>query len=257
VRERLLGLPGVRSVSMAQNPLMTGSVWERTVRVEGYTPGEDENVNPRVNGVGPGFFTTLGMPLVAGREIDERDAAGSPRVAVVSEAFARRYFAGRDPVGRRIGWGRDRPGELPIEIVGVVRDARTESLHDDPELFGAFGLLATLLAAVGLYGVMSYAVSRRTREFGLRIALGADRRRILGLVLGEIVALAGVGMAIGLPGGWGLGRLVESRLFGLEAFDPPTLLLAVAVLATAALLAGALPTWRALRVEPAAALRYE
>jgi ABC-type antimicrobial peptide transport system permease subunit len=124
-------------------------------------------------------------------------------------------------------------------------------------LSAAFGLLATLLAAVGLYGVMSYAVARRTREIGVRVALGADRGRVLGLVLGEVALLAGIGMAIGLPGGWGLGKLVESRLFGLKAFDPPTLVLAVAVLATATLLAGALPAWRALRIEPAAALRYE
>lgn len=325
VRERLAGLPGVRSVSMAQNPLMTDSVWQRTVRVDGYTRGEDEDMNPRINGVGPGFFTTLGMPLVAGREIGEGDGPGAPRVAVVNEAFARRYFAGRSPLGRRIGWGRDRPEALPIEIVGVVRDARTDNLHEEPEravfvpaaqdedltglvfylrtsgdpaalagvaraavreidaalpvtdlgtmasvvdeslfterivagLSGAFGLLATLLAALGLYGVMSYAVARRTREIGVRVALGAEPRGILGLVLGEVAALAGIGMAIGLPGGWGLGRLVESRLFGLDAFDPPTLLLTVAVLATAALLAGALPAWRALRVEPAAALRHD
>jgi predicted permease len=323
-RERLLALPGVRAVSMAVNPLMTESIWQSTVKVEGYTPGEEENMNPRVNGVGPAFFTALGMPLVAGREIDERDGPGAPKVAVVNETFARRYFKDRSPIGRRIGWGHE-SGELPIEIVGVVRDARVDRVREEPQRFvfvsyaqdedttglvfyvrtggdpaalaatvrtamreqnaalpvtdlktmavvvdeslftdrivaglsAAFGLLATLLAAVGLYGVMSYAVSRRTREIGVRVALGADGRRILKLVLGEIAILSGIGMAIGLPGGWGLGRLVESRLFGLKAFDPPTLLLAAAVLAAATLLAGALPALRALRVEPATALRYE
>jgi predicted permease len=324
VRERLQGLPGVRSVSGAQNALVTEAIWQSTVHVEGYKPGEGENMNPRVNGVGPGFFTTMGMPLVAGREIEERDGPGAPKVAVVNETFARRYFKDRDPIGRRIGWGRDKD-TLPIEIVGVVKDARADRIREEPQRFvfvsyaqdedltglvyyvraagdpaalagavrkavreidaalpvddmktmtrvveenlftdrivaglsAAFGLLATLLAAVGLYGVMSYAVARRTREIGVRVALGADRRRVLRLVLGEIALLSATGMAIGLPGGWGLGKVVESRLFGLKAFDPLTLVLAFAVLATATLLAGVLPAWRALRIEPASALRYE
>ena len=324
VRDRILALPGVRAASVAQNPLMTESIWQSTVHVEGYTPGEGENMNPRVNGVGPAFFTTVGMPLVAGREFDARDVIGAPRVAIVNETFARRYFKDGKPIGRRLGWGRDRE-KLPIEIVGVVRDARLDRMREEPERFvfvpsaqqddltgavfyvrtegdpaaladpvraaarqidaalpvtdvktmatvldeslftdrivaglsAAFGLLATLLAGVGLYGVMSYAVARRTREIGVRVALGADRARILKLVLGEIAILSGIGMAIGLPGGWGLGRLVESRLFGLRAFDPLTLLFAAAVLATATLLAGALPALRALRVQPSVALRYE
>ena len=309
---------------MAQNALMTESVWQSTVHVEGYNPGEGENMNPHVNGVGPSFFTTVGMPLVAGREFDARDVAGAQRVAIVNETFARRYFKDGHPIGRRLGWGREQE-TLPIEIVGVVRDARLDRMREEPERFvfvpsaeqddltgvvfyvrtdgdpaalstpvraavrevdaalpvtdlkamttvvdeslfadrivaglsAAFGLLATVLAAVGLYGVMSYAVARRTREIGVRVALGADRSRILKLVLGEIAILSGIGMAIGLPGGWGLGRVVESRLFGLRAFDLPTLLFAAAVLAMATLLAGALPALRALRVQPASALRYE
>ena len=302
---------------------MTESIWQSTVHVEGYTPGEGEDMNPRINGVGPSFFTTIGMPLVAGREFDARDVLGSPPVAVVNDAFARSYFKDTNPVGRRLGFGRDE--KMSIEIVGVVRDARLDRMREEPERFvfvpaaqqddltgavfyvrtdgdpsalatpvraatreidaalpvsdiktmaavvdeslftdrivaglsAAFGLLATLLASVGLYGVMSYAVARRTREIGVRVALGADRSRILKLVLGEVAILTGIGMAIGLPGGWGLGRLIESRLFGLRAFDPPTLVLTAAVLATATLLAGALPALRALRVQPASALRYE
>ncbi|MFN8095484.1 MAG: ABC transporter permease [Vicinamibacteria bacterium] len=323
VRARLAELPGVRAVSMAENALMTESIWQSTVHVEGYTAGEGENMNPRINGVGPAFFATVGMPLVAGRQFDERDVLGAGRVAVVNEVFAKKYFRDANPVGRRIGFGRDEG--LPIEIVGVVRDARLDRMREEPQRFvflpaaqqpditgvvyyvrtdgdpaalaapvraavravdaalpvtdvktmttvvdeslftdrivaglsAAFGLLATLLAAVGLYGVMSYAVARRTREIGVRVALGADQPRILKLVLGEIAILSGIGMAIGLPGGWGLGRVVESRLFGLRAFDPPTLLFAAAVLAAATLLAGLLPALRALRVEPSTALRYE
>ena len=322
-RERLQAVPGVRAVSMAVNPLMTESIWQSTVHVEGYVPGEEENMNPRVNGVGPGFFTTMGMPLVAGREIDERDGAGAPKAAVVNETFAKKYFKNGGAIGRHIGWGRDK--DLPIEIVGIVRDARIDRMKEEPQRFvfisyaqdddvmglvfylrtdgdpaslaspvraavrevdaalpvdelktmvavvdeslftdrivaglsAAFGLLATLLAAVGLYGVMSYAVARRTREIGVRVALGADRRRILGLVVGEVALLAGLGMAIGVPGGLGLGRLVESHLFGMRAFDLPTILLTAAVLAVATVLAGAVPALRALRVEPSTALRYE
>lgn len=322
-QERLRAVPGVRAVSMAANPLMTESIWQSTVKVEGYTPGEEENMNPRVNGVGPGFFTAMGMRLLAGREIDERDGNGAPKVAVVSETFAKKYFKDGDALGRRLGWGRDQ--DLPIEIVGVVKDARLDRMREEPQRFvfvsyaqdddlnglvyyvrtdgdpaalaapvraavremdaalpvddmktmaavvdeslftdrivaglsAAFGLLATLLAAVGLYGVMSYAVARRTREIGVRVALGADRRRILALVVSEVAVLAGIGMAIGLPGGFGLGRFVESRLFGMRAFDLPTLVLTAAVLTVATLLAGAIPALRALRVEPSTALRYE
>jgi ABC-type antimicrobial peptide transport system permease subunit len=155
---------------------------------------------------------------------------------------------------------REIDAALPVTDLKTMTTVVDESLFTDRIVAGlsaAFGLLATLLAAVGLYGVMSYAVARRTREIGVRVALGADRARVLKLVLGEIALLSGIGMAIGLPGGWGLGRLVESRLFGLRAFDPPTLLFAAAVLAAATLLAGALPALRALRVQPSVALRYE
>jgi predicted permease len=323
-RDRLRTVPGVRAVSTAANPLVTDSVWQSTIRVEGYTPGEGENMNPRVNAVGPSFFTTIGMRLVAGREIDERDGTGAPRVAVVNETFARRYFGGGSALGRRLGWGRNE-GALPIEIVGVVPDARLDRVRDEPEryvfiphaqeedvtgaafyvrtdgdpaslaapvraavrevdaalpvedlktmaavvdeslftdrivagLSAAFGLLATALAAVGLYGVMSFAVARRTREIGVRVALGADRRGILALVLSEAALLAGVGIAIGLPSGLGLGRLVESRLFGLRAFDLPTVIATVALLAAATLAAGAVPALRASSVDPQTALRYE
>jgi len=155
---------------------------------------------------------------------------------------------------------REVDAALPVTDLKAMTTVVDESLFADRIVAGlsaAFGLLATVLAAVGLYGVMSYAVARRTREIGVRVALGADRSRILKLVLGEIAILSGIGMAIGLPGGWGLGRVVESRLFGLRAFDLPTLLFAAAVLAMATLLAGALPALRALRVQPASALRYE
>ena len=124
-------------------------------------------------------------------------------------------------------------------------------------LSAAFGLLATLLAAIGLYGVMSYAVTMRTREIGLRVALGADRRAVLMLVLREVAVLAALGIAIGLPGGYGLGKVVESQLFGLNARDPLTFAVATLALVATAFVAGLIPAMRAARVDPMTALRYE
>ena len=124
-------------------------------------------------------------------------------------------------------------------------------------LSAAFGFLATVLAAVGLYGVMSYAVTLRTREIGIRVALGAERRTVLAMVLKEVAVLALIGVAIGLPSGYGLGRLIESQLFGLRAHDPLTFGLATFTLLAASLLAGYVPAARATRVDPLVALRYE
>jgi ABC-type antimicrobial peptide transport system permease subunit len=124
-------------------------------------------------------------------------------------------------------------------------------------LSAAFGLLATLLAALGLYGVMSYAVSLRTREIGIRVALGADRKTVLGMVLKEVAVLALVGVAVGLPSGYGLGRYVETQLFGMTARDPLTFALATTILLATALLAGYVPAARATRVHPMVALRYQ
>jgi len=323
VRERLLAVPGVSAVTMASESLMTDSHDISTVRVEGYTRQEGEDMNPHIQAVGPSFFTTLGMPLLAGRELDERDAAGAPKVAVVNETFARYFFKDESPIGRHFGFRRDQDTE--IEIVGLVRDAKLNSVREtiprfvylpyaqyedlsglvfyvrtdqdavaaagavrsavreidaglpptdlqtmeqtiDEQLFvdrivgllaTAFGLLATALAAVGLFGVMGYAVARRTREIGVRVALGADRRRVLALVCGEVAVLTALGLLIGLPCGWGLGRLVQSRLFGLTAFDPTTLAGVVLMLGLAAAVAGALPALRAARIDPVVALRYE
>jgi putative ABC transport system permease protein len=124
-------------------------------------------------------------------------------------------------------------------------------------LAAAFGFVAMALAGIGLYGVMSYAVSQRTREIGLRVALGADQRSVLMLVLREVAILAGIGIAIGLPGGYGLGKLIESQLFNLKARDPLTFLVATAALVSTALVAGLIPAVRAARVDPMTALRYE
>jgi predicted permease len=317
--------PGVRSVSMAEVALMTNSNSSSTVRVQGYESKDGENMNPNFNRVAPGFFSTLGIPLLSGRDFTERDVRGAPRVAVVNESFARYFFKDQDPIGRRFGLGRDNK-DSDIEIVGLVKDGKAASLRDEPIRFvytpfaqedtvgsqtvyvrstsgdaarlgprlrqivksqdaalpvtdlktmkvqigeslvvermvatlsAAFGFLATVLAAIGLYGVMSYAVSLRTREIGVRVALGAEQKTVLLMVLKEVAVLAFLGVAIGLPGGYGLGRLVESQLFGLEAMDPLTFAVATATLLLAAFFAGYLPARRATRIDPMTALRYE
>ena len=326
IQDELAGEPGVASASAAGVTLMSNSNSSSTVRVEGYEAKEGENMNPNFNYVAPGFFETLGLPLVAGRDLAETDVLGAPQVAVVNEVFARYYFKNENPVGRRFGLGRRATHEgYPIEIVGIVRDGKAASMREEPrrfvyvpytqeesigsltyyvrssvepESFGAqlraavgridptlpvtslktmkaqigeslfvermvaalsaaFGLLATLLAAIGLYGVMSYAVAQRTREIGLRKALGADRRAVLTLVLREVAVLAALGIAIGLPGGYGLGKLIESQLFGLSARDPLTFGIATLALVTTAFVAGLVPALRAARVDPMTALRYE
>jgi predicted permease len=324
VRGELGAEPGVKAVTMAREALMTNSDSSSTVKVEGYTSKEDEDMNPNYNYVGPEFFATMGMPLLRGRDVSDLDRMGGPKVAVVNETFARYFFGDQDPLGRRFGWGKNR--ETPdITIVGVVRDGKAASLREKPTRFyylpaaqqerlgeltyyvrtagdaealagrvpgivrrvdpalpvsnlktmraqiraslfverivatlsAVFGLLATLLAALGLYGVMAYAVSRRTREIGIRMALGADRGDVLRMVLRDVAVLVAFGVLLGLPGGYGLGRVIESQLFGLNARDPLTFAVAVSTLLLAALLAGYLPARRATRVDPMVALRYD
>ena len=324
-------LPGVTSASLAEVAALTNNASRRTIEVQGYTPAARENMNALANKVAPDYFRTMRMPLLAGREFTERDSAGAPLVAVVNEAFARRFFGTESAVGRRFGWSAiDNPGA--IEIVGVVQDAFYSSVRQgargpdetpifayapfaqgerlsemtvyvrsasdaltalpdelrrtvrqaDPSmpvyglqavdttveqslftermlalLSAAFGLVATLLAAIGLYGVMAYTVSRRTREIGIRIALGANRQTVLWLVLREVAFITIAGIALAIPAVLALGGVVRSQLFGVSAADPWTLALASSVLAVVALVAGWLPARRAARVQPLLALRAE
>jgi predicted permease len=323
IQQELQAEPGVGSASMASEALMTDSNSSSTVAVKGYEAKEAENMNPNFNEVGPEFFGTLGIPLVAGREFTNADRMDAPKVAVVNQTFARYFFGDQDPLGRTFVLGREK--DQTITIVGVAKDGKAGSLREKPLRFvyrpyaqetgiggltfyvrstvppetlgprvrqvvqridgtlpvtelktmstqireslfverivatlsAAFGLLATLLAALGLYGVMSYAVSLRTREIGVRVALGAERHTVLWMVLKDVAVLALIGIAVGLPSGYGLGRLVEAQLFGLTARDPLTFAAATATLLLAAFLAGYIPAARATRVDPMVALRYE
>jgi predicted permease len=277
----------------------------------------------------------MGIPLVAGRDFDDRDVrfeAADPdaklpsyKVAIVNESYAKHYFGERSPIGRHIGFGVNPGTKTPIEIIGVVKDAKYTGVRDEiprqvffafmendsagsavmyvrttnqPDAaFGAirqvarqldanlpiynlrtldhqidqsllndrliatlstaFGVLATLLAVIGLYGVMAYTVARRTREIGVRMALGAVQGDVVWLVMREVLALVGTGIVLGLVAAWGLGRLISNQLYGVTASDPLTIAGAAGLLLFVALLAGYLPARRATRVNPVLALRYE
>ncbi|HZF67612.1 MAG TPA: ABC transporter permease, partial [Gemmatirosa sp.] len=321
VDDALAAMPGVTGVSAARVPILTGGSWTTDAYVEGRRIDPAAAGGIRINLVGPQFFRTVGIPLLAGREFTPEDREGTPGVAVVNEAFLRKYRLGRDVVGKRIGvWGDQ---DLSLRVVGIVGDAKydqvksemapgvyTPLLQDprlgsvtyyvrasgdparvlrhvpgvmarvDPDvpvqdlktlpqqvrenvavdrmigaLSTAFAAVATLLAAVGLYGVLAYTVAQRTREIGVRMAIGADARRVRGLVLGQVARLVLAGGVVGLLGALALGRAAQSLLFGLRGHDPTAVAGAAAVLALVALAAGYLPARRASHIDPMQALR--
>jgi len=324
--ERFRSTPGVRAVTLSKNGLFSGAESGDQITVEGYKPQKEGDDHARFDQIGPGYFSTLGIPILLGREIGPQDAGTSAPVCVINEALSRFYFGKQNPIGKHI------TDEFPdtrttFEIVGVTKDDRDHRLRDDiprrfyipffqglggippagnfeirtfadpnsvirmirqqveqvdrslpilsasplgelldrrltqerllAQLCGFFGALALLLASVGLYGVLSYSIARRTNEIGIRMALGAQRRTVLGMVLRETVVVVAVGIAIGVPVAFGLTRLVSSKLYGLKSTDPLTITLATLILAAVAMLAGYLPARRASRVDPLIALRYE
>jgi predicted permease len=327
IRQKLTLLPGVESVSIAEFSPLSNSEASSNVTVEGFHPRADEDADSDENAVGPGFFRTLGTALVSGREFDDHDREGSPKVAMVNEAFVRHFIRNRDAAGTRMEVGAGRP--LDTAIVGVVKDAQNLSLREtvkptfyvpfdqsykqqkqirqaaffvraksdlpalersvralvrsinaalpvysvrtmtkkvDESIYTerliailgtAFSVLAMLLAAIGLYGVMAYSVARRTAEIGIRLALGAMPRQVLQLIMKEVLLLATAGVLIGLPAAYVLARLLESQLYGVRAGNPASFCLSVGILVAAAAIAGIIPAWRATTVDPKDALRYE
>jgi len=325
IRKSMETLPGVRSVSTSEIPMLADSNSSSNITVQGYNAQEDEDMDVAQNWVGPNFLATMGIPLLNGREFSEADTSASPKVAIINEAMARRFFAGRDPIGLHLGFSEGKDVKLDTEIVGIVKDSKntdvktaarpfvfvpySQSEHlgnatfyvrtnQNPEaltttvrnLIAGFdgnlpvygvktltaqvdeimftdrlvtvfslclGLLASLLAAVGLYGVMAYVVARRTREIGIRMALGATQQNVAWMILREIIGMLAVGLGIGLIAAYGIGRVVESQLFGVKAGDPVVFVIAAGLLVAVALLAGWLPSRKAANVDPMVALRYE
>jgi putative ABC transport system permease protein len=325
VLARLAALPGVADVSAARVPLIANSSSSTSISVEGYVPSAGERTSTHVNEIAPGYFRTTGVPLLAGRDFTDADTLGAPKVAIVNEAFARRFKLGPNPVGRHMRRGGDDTAALDIEIIGLVRDAKYSAVRDavpavfftpyrqddrigalafyakalgDPdslvrevrplvamidvnlpvqrlmtmpeqvarnmsedrlmsELSAAFAGLATALAAIGLYGVLAYTVSQRTREFGLRMALGAAPARVQGLVLRQVMWLTVVGGTIGLGLAILTGYLARALLFQMDSTDPAVMLASAAALGLVAFAAGFIPSRRAAQVDPMRALRWE
>ena len=333
--DRIGGVPGVTAASLARQGLLSGSGTQGTITVPGFAPPAQENQlsrsgdrveldAPHFSQVGPNFFRTLGMTIVRGRDISPQDNETSPKVAVVNEAFARYYFGSNDPIGRRFDRGENDGGE--VEIVGVVKDAKAESVKEqtprtfyvpflqdasswrettfqvrtagDPltvvaairrevqalepnlpvfriktleqqvdetlgqerlvaTLASLFGVLALLLACAGLYGVLSYSVSRRTREIGVRMALGAKRVDLLRFFIGQGMVLVVFGVVFGLVAALALTRFVSSLLFGISTMDLMTFVGAALGLVVVGLCACYFPARRATKVDPLIALRSE
>jgi predicted permease len=320
--ERLNMLPGVRVATIARFSPFSGHVSASNVDVEGYSPRQDESMSVSDVLVGPAYSSTVGIPLLLGREIDLRDTEGSAKVAMVNEAFVRHYFPTENPIGHRFGYG-----DQSYEIVGVLKNALFEDaktkvrdmifcalLQDqtqsamtaelelrtigDPggiisqvrdavsqedskipvtgvqalrhqveesfseerlaaRLVSFFGGVALFLACIGLYGVTAQNVARRTKEIGVRMALGAGRSDILGMILRNTTLLLGGGLLLGLPLSYAASRAISSQLFGLSPRDTSSFLVAVAMLSLVMALAAFLPARRATGVDPMVALRHE
>ncbi len=325
IEDEVAQIPGVTSAASSMVGVLSGNNWQNSLTVEGFEGGPGVNTNSHTNEVGVDYLQTMSIPLLAGRSFTAADTVGSPSVALVNEAFVRKFELGNDAVGRRIGIGTGDAVQMDIEIVGVVADAKysevkgetpaqyfrpraqNENLGQliyyvrtagdpdellrviprvvsgiDPDLpvsnltlmrrtvegsyfmdrmvcslSVGFAVLAALLAAIGLYGVLAYNVTQRTREIGLRLALGANPSRLRRMVLRQVGWMGVIGGSIGIAAAIGTGRTAESLLFGVTGWDPMVLALSVVLLSVVVGLSGYLPARRASNVAPMEALRYE
>lgn len=334
----LSSIPGVRSVGLASERILENDESDSWLTIEGYHPKPTETPDAFTNFIGPGYFQTLGAPILAGRDFRDSDTESQkhfnnidldlkvPRVVIINEKFAKKYFGTvENSIGRHVGYGIDPGTKTDMEIIGVVKDMKYTNLRDEipVQMFGpylavsfgldmtvymrsamppeqiiaaarerarsidpnipmygirtmnqqvsnsllierlvaslsaVFGGLATLLAVIGLYGVMAYTVARRTREIGIRMALGAFQRDVIWMVMREVLGLVCVGLAAGLTGALLLTKFVQTQLYGLNGDDPITLAVASIGLAAVACAAGYIPALRASRVDATRALRYE
>jgi len=322
VEDEVGAIPGVSGATSSMVPLLAGGEWRTDVNVQGFPSAPDVDINARYNEVGAGYFATLGVQLRAGREFTPADRRGAPRVAVVNQAFVKKFNLGEHAVGKFMSTRG--PDSLNIQIVGIIPDVKYASVKEAvPPLFytpwrqdthvgqmnfyvrsaepaallralpaalkqldpglpleglktmpqqirqtvsvdrlisilsASFAVLATVLAAVGLYGVLAYSVAQRTREIGVRMALGADSGKVRAMVLRQMSGMMLVGGGIGLVGALGLGRAAQSLLYGLQGHDPVVFALAALLLTLVALGAVYVPARRASLVDPVQALRYE
>jgi predicted permease len=320
--DRLRGAPGVKSTALASVPILSGDEWDNSMAVEGHPPADGENMQAFMNSLSPGYFATMQIPLLEGRDFNAMDIKENSKVAIVNRRFAEHYFPGRSAVGKRLGQGGGPNTKLDIDIVGVVDN----SLYEGPRegvrrqvfvpnwgrqsvtfyvrttsassaafslvrrevqqldrsmpiyemktleaqldetlltdrlvalLSAGFGFLATVLASVGLYGVMAFVVARRRKELGIRLALGARRGLIIWSVMREVLLLLAIGLAVGIPTGLGLGRFVSSQLYGIQPHDPSIAIATMLLLTVVSAAAGLIPARRASRIDPILALRYE
>jgi predicted permease len=319
MQSSLEALPGVHAVSFTRNALLAGSTSITGIYQQGQTEKDAKDIYYMA--VAPKFFETMQIPILLGRDFNERDIANPDASAIINETAAKKYWPNQNPIGQRIGQNIEDSDKT--EIVGVIRDTKYDSLRDaapatlyapiragmraltvmvrtatdpagltetvrsamqqiDPDVpmtgittqsaqvegrfsqerlfaiaYSLFGALALLLACIGLFGLMSYSVSRRTNEIGIRMALGAQRASVVGMVLRESMLLVAIGIVIGLAGAIAGGRFVESVLFGLSTTDTLTMTAAIGSIIVVSLAAGYLPARRAARVDPMVALRYE
>ena len=321
----LQNTPGVAAVGFSAMPFLTGHSWRNQIVGKDFE-GAPMEEQPVLDMVGPNYFATVGIPIIAGREFTVQDD-GSSKYAVINESFAKHFFPGRPPIGQRFGLVNDMAPVSPedIEVIGVIPDKKFRNLRETPpaqayflyfqdshfrfmniylrtqanprlienelrermrqfdphvpvvglqtvdeqigfslrterlvaSLSAVFGGLATLLAAIGLYGVMAYTVTRRTREFGLRVALGALQRDVIWLVMRDVLILIAAGLAVGVPLAFAFSTLVRSQIFGLGPHDPLTFLSSTLALTLVACAAGLIPALRASRVDPLKSLRNE
>ena len=324
LEQRVAAEPGVLADSVSLLTFNQGG-WSTSVSVLGGGPSLSDNPNVMHNAVGRGYFATMGIPLLTGRVFGPQDTATSAKVAVINQTMARLYFPDGSPIGRRFGIESDPAHAADFEVIGVVKDAKYESLDESPQpgayylysqvlkhfyydfevrysgdahaiiaevrsggasvdaslplvyqgtlaeqvhrsvasqsliarLSAFFGFLAVFLASIGIYGLMSYGVARRTNEIGIRVALGAPRSRVFWMILRDGLLFGSIGLALGVLIALAAGRLVSSMLFGVKPSDPATMIVAATLLVVLNVAAGYLPARRAMRVDPMVALRYE
>jgi predicted permease len=319
---KLRAAPGVKSAALASVSILSGDEWDSSMSVEGHQAQDGEDMQAFMNAFSPGYFETMGIPLLEGRDFNRLDAKEKATVAIVNRRFADHFFPGKSAVGKHVGFGVGPKAKLDIEIIGVVanslyegpregvrrqvfipnwgRNAATfyvrttaasagayavvrnevrqldasmpvyamktlegqldETLLTDrliALLAAGFGLLATVLASIGLYGVMAFVVARRRKELGIRLALGAERGGVIWLVMREVLLLLSIGLAVGIPAAMALGRFVSAQLYGIEARDPWIAGATMILLTAVSVAAGLIPAHRASRIDPILALRYE